>query len=157
MTYWIFTIVMNFRCIWLGFLRMVMNWCARVCFHTQMRSGTSLLAPSINAFSPPSFLLVTYENQLSLCFSFLLIICFLHCAGTVSNAMIFLFPSMKVNPMRQQYGKFRNFMANLIPLNWSELLPLMATIQRLSGEIIFSHCKLLTRLLLELELDNFLS
>lgn len=49
---------------------------------------------------------------------------------------------LKVNRMRQRYGRFLSYMASWIPLSWNVLLTLMHIIQRLNGEFVFSHCKL---------------
>lgn len=106
---------------------MVMNWFVRVCFRIQMRSGTLLLALLINAFSPPSSLLVIPP--------FLVLDFFFSSADNwkeLGNELsYFLF--MKVNHLGQQFGKFLSYMVNWIPLNWSELLLLMDMILRLNG------------------------
>lgn len=93
-----------FRYTWLGFLPTTMNWYARVCFHIQMRSGISLLALSINEFSPLSFLPVNSRLV------FLFPSCFIDFFW-ISSIMLFLY-EIKENPTRQQYGKFRSSMAN---------------------------------------------
>ena len=75
------------RCIWSGFPLVELNLCARACFRTRMRSGISLLVPSISESFPRSTLLVIievlrfdfffffFQNLINICFSFFVFCC----------------------------------------------------------------------------------